>query len=245
MTPAMEISFCGSSPRRRKVCGSGFISKAVAVSTTFMLRSFSRYLSMGWPETKKPRTSFSFWRRVCSSHSATLGRASSPLWLAEEWMSASKMPKRPCWPAASSRCDFWARSMALSSAAVELRAAAEGVHGSGLDEGLEDALVEEAKVDFFAELPEAGEALLPCCLHCGACGDDGFDGVVADVLDGGEAEADGLPLGVTIGVKLASETWTLGGTTGMFISRHSEMYLTTLSGLEVSLVSSAAMNSTG
>ena len=48
-----------------------------------------------------------------------------------------------------------------------------------------------------------------------------------------------------MGVKLASETWTLGGTTGMFISRHSEMYLTTLSGLEVSLVSSAAMNSTG
>ena len=62
-----------------EVCGSGFISQAVAVSTTFMLRSFSRYLSIGWPETKKPRTSFSFCRRVCSSHSATLGSASSLL----------------------------------------------------------------------------------------------------------------------------------------------------------------------
>ena len=126
---------------------------------------------------------------------------------------------------------------------AELGAAAEGVHGAGLDEGLEDALVEKAEVDLFAELVEAGEARLPCCLQRGARGDDGFDGVVADVFDGGEAEADGLPL--SMGVKLASETCTLGGTTEMFISRHSEMYLTTFSGLEVSLVSSAAMNSTG
>ena len=65
---------------------------------------------------------------------------------------------------------------------------------------------------------------------------------MADVLDGGEAEADGVRRS---GVKLASEICTLGGTTGMFISRHSEMYLTTFSGFEVSLVSSAAMNSTG
>ncbi len=50
-----------------------------------------------------------------------------------------------------------------------------------------------------------------------------------------------LPASVVIGVKLANEIWTLGGTTGMFISRHSEMYLTTFSGFEVSLVSSAAM----
>ena len=43
-----------------------------------------------------------------------------------------------------------------------------------------------------------------------------------------------LPCGVMMGVKLASETCTLGGTTGMFISRHSEMYFTTFSGLLVS-----------
>ena len=48
-----------------------------------------------------------------------------------------------------------------------------------------------------------------------------------------------------MGVKFASEICTFGGTTEMFISRHSEMYLTTFSGFEVSLVSSAAMNSTG
>ena len=47
------------------------------------------------------------------------------------------------------------------------------------------------------------------------------------------------------GVKFASEIWTSGGRTVMPISRHSPMYLTTFSGFEVSLVSSAAMNSTG
>ncbi len=127
----------------------------------------------------------------------------------------------------------------------ELGAAAKGVHGSGFDERFEDALVEQAKVNLFAELVEAGEALLPCCLQCGARGDDRFDGVMADVLDCRETEANGLSCAVMMGVKLASETCTFGGTTGMFISRHSEMYLTTFSGFEVSLVRSAAMNSTG
>ena len=44
----------------------------------------------------------------------------------------------------------------------ELGAATEGVHGAGFDEGFEDALVEQAEVDLFAELVEADEALLPC-----------------------------------------------------------------------------------
>ncbi len=77
---------------------------------------------------------------------------------------------------------------------AHLCAATEGVHGAGFDEGFEDALVEQAEVDLFAELPKAGEARLPCCLKCVACGDDGLDGVVADVLDGGETEADGSPV---------------------------------------------------
>ena len=47
------------------------------------------------------------------------------------------------------------------------------------------------------------------------------------------------------GVKFASEICTSGGRTVMPISRHSPMYFTTFSGLDVSLVSSAAMNSTG
>ena len=50
---------------------------------------------------------------------------------------------------------------------------------------------------------------------------------------------------MTEGVKLASEIWTSGGTTAMPISLHSEMYFTTFSGLEVSLVRREAMNSTG
>ena len=47
------------------------------------------------------------------------------------------------------------------------------------------------------------------------------------------------------GVKSASEKSTSGGSTGMFISRHSLMYLTTFSGFEISDESSAAMNSIG
>ena len=58
-------------------CGSGFISHAVAVSTTFRFRSFSRYRSSGCPETKNPRTSFSFCSRVCSSQSGAGGNAST------------------------------------------------------------------------------------------------------------------------------------------------------------------------
>ena len=54
-----------------------------------------------------------------------------------------------------------------------------------------------------------------------------------------------FPFSVCMGVKFASDICTFGGTTGMFISRHSPMYFTTFSGFDVSLVSSAAMNSTG
>ncbi len=54
-----------------------------------------------------------------------------------------------------------------------------------------------------------------------------------------------FPFSVRTGVKFASEFCTFGGTTSMFISRHSPMYFTTFSGFDVSEVSSAAINSTG
>ena len=47
------------------------------------------------------------------------------------------------------------------------------------------------------------------------------------------------------GVNCAPLTCTSGGSTLIFISLHSPMYFTTFSGLDVSEVSSAAMNSTG
>ena len=53
------------------------------------------------------------------------------------------------------------------------------------------------------------------------------------------------PIASPAGVKFESEMCTFGGNTGMFISRHSEMYFTTFSGFDVSLVSNAAINSTG
>jgi hypothetical protein len=48
-----------------------------------------------------------------------------------------------------------------------------------------------------------------------------------------------------VGVKVAAEVCTSGGTTEILISRHSPMYFTTFSGFDVSEVSKAAMNSTG
>ena len=50
------------------------------------------------------------------------------------------------------------------------------------------------------------------------------------------------PSGVTSGVNCAPEVCTSGGSTLIPISRHSPMYFTTLSGFDVSEVSSAAMN---
>ena len=52
-----------------------------------------------------------------------------------------------------------------------------------------------------------------------------------------------MPVG--LGVKSAPEICTSGGSTAMPISRHSLMYLTTFSGLEISELNNAAMNSTG
>src|ERR1035441_3730451 len=53
------------------------------------------------------------------------------------------------------------------------------------------------------------------------------------------------PVDDTYGVNWAPDTSTSGGWTLMLISLHSPMYLTTFSGLDVSDVSNAAMNSTG
>ena len=71
------------------------------------------------------------------------------------------MPKSPCWPAAASLLGFLGALHGLVDGGGDLCAAAEGVHGSGFDEGLEDALVEQAKVDLFAELPEAAKPGFP------------------------------------------------------------------------------------
>jgi len=169
--------------------GSGFISQAVAVSTTLRLRSFSRYLSRGWPETKKPRTSFSFWRRVCSSHSGAAGRASSSgagvggaglVEHAEEAVLAG----------GGVALGLLGAFDGLVECGEDGGAGAKGVEGSCLAEGLEDALVHEAEIDFVAELPERCEAFSPPRLQFVSRGEDGVDGVVADVLDGREAEAD-------------------------------------------------------
>ncbi len=78
--------------------------------------------------------------------------------------------------------------------AGDLGAGSECIHGSGFVQRFEHALVEAAEIDLFAELPQAREALLPFCSKFGPSGDDRFDGVVADVLDGGEPEADRLSL---------------------------------------------------
>ena len=56
----------------------GLRSQASEIGITAgRLRSFSAYLSSGWPETKKPSTSFSLASRSLSSQSATWGRSSA------------------------------------------------------------------------------------------------------------------------------------------------------------------------
>ena len=70
----------------------------------------------------------------------------------------------------------------------ELAALAQRVERAGLDERLDHALVHHAQIDLLAELPEAVEAAADFFARL----EDGFDGVAADVLYRGQAEADGL-----------------------------------------------------
>jgi hypothetical protein len=70
------------------------------------------------------------------------------------------------------------------------RGGAEGGHRVRLDKGFHDALVHRPQVDALAEIVERAErtgllATIPD-------GGDRLDGPLADVLDGGESEADPL-----------------------------------------------------
>ena len=64
-----------------------------------------------------------------------------------------RSPKRPCWPAAASRCDFCARSIALSSAAMSCERLPKAVQRAGLDERFEDALVHAGADRLFRRTP--------------------------------------------------------------------------------------------
>ena len=66
-----------------------------------------------------------------------------------------------------------------------------------LDEAFEDALVEEAGLDAFAEIVEGFEFTLA---QAGIA--NGFGGVFADVFDGGHAEADGIADGSEVEIAL-------------------------------------------
>ena len=63
----------------------------------------------------------------------------------------------------------------------------ERIHGATLDEAFEDALVEEAGLDALAEIVERFEFAAIEARFA-----NGFGGVLADVFDGGHAEADGI-----------------------------------------------------
>ncbi len=68
-------------------------------------------------------------------------------------------------------------------------AAAERIHCAGLDERFQNALVEQAEIDVLAKLVDGFEAA-----ELLARGDDGFDGIAADVLYRSQAEADGFSM---------------------------------------------------
>jgi hypothetical protein len=90
-------------------------------------------------------------------------------------------------------CCFWVQS------GEDLRALAEAVQRACLAEAFEHTLVHQAQVDRFAELPQRGEARLSLCCELFARGEDAFDGVVADVLDGCETEANAVACGREVG----------------------------------------------
>ena len=247
ITPAIVIS-AGSGPPRRNCCGSGFISHAVTVSTTFIFRSFSLYLSSGCPLTKKPSTSFSFCSRVCSSHAGTLGSAST----CDDatTTSESKIPNSPDCPESLSFCAFCARSIAPSSAAITCsRLPSESIAPALINDSSTRLFISRRST-FSQNSHRLAKPVLPvACSSARAASTDSIalwpTFLIAARPNRIASTCSPAAFAITLGVKLASEICTSGGTTAMPSSRHSEMYLTTFSGFDVSLVSSAAINSTG
>ena len=147
----------------------------------------------------------------------------------------------PCCPAALSFCAFCARSIAPSSAAITAARLPK--------QSMAPALISDSSTRLFNNrrstrsqkshklansVPSARASIIDTIALCPTF-----------LIPASPNPIASTPSLVFTGVKFESLTCTLGGTTGIPISRHSEMYFTTFSGFEVSLVSSAAMNSTG
>ena len=95
---------------------------------------------------------------------------------------------KPCCPLSASRCRFWPNLHGAVQHGQQLRALrAQRIKRSGLDQALDNALVQQAQIHILAELHQVVKAaqLLPRRQHR-------FDGRGADVLDGGQAKADGV-----------------------------------------------------
>ena len=157
MTPAMAISFSGAWPRR-PFEGAGFISSAAATSTTpGRLRSFSAYLSSGWPETKKPSTSFSAARRWLSSRSGTLGRSSCLRAVGRNVEDA----KESGLPGRYIALGLLRALHGLVDGGQQLCAAAEGVERASLDQRFNNALVQQAQDRPSRRIPERMRSSCP------------------------------------------------------------------------------------
>ena len=146
------ISSAGSLwlPQRRS--GGLRSSASATVITPGRLRSFSAYLSSGWPETKNPSTSFSLASRSPSSQSATRAdrRRCAPCAGA-----SSKRPKRPVCPCVRVLLRFLRALHRFVDGGEQLPARSHRIERAGLDERLDHALVHHAQIDLLAELPEA------------------------------------------------------------------------------------------
>ena len=99
------------------------------------------------------------------------------------------MPKSPAWPAATSRCVFCARSMVLSTAASSC---ARRPNESSAPALTSDSMTRlfSSRRSIFSQNSWKDAKLFPSCSELRARGQDRFDGVAPDVLDGREAEAD-------------------------------------------------------
>ncbi len=107
MTPAIWISFCGSSPPAAEDLRLGLHLAGGDGVDDLHVAEFLAVLVHGVAGDEEAEDFFFVLQAgvlvpLGYAGECVLRRCS----LDEGWASASKMPKRPCWPAASSRCDF-------------------------------------------------------------------------------------------------------------------------------------------
>ena len=166
MTPAMAISFCGSDWPRRKTLRLGLhLAGGRGVDDFHVAELFAVLVERVAGDEEAEDLLFVLEAGVLVPVGGG-GRASSAC-VEAAGPSSSKMPKRPCWPAAASRCDFWARSMALSRAAQSWARRPKASMAPALMSDSSTRLLSRRRSTFSQNSQRRGEARLPFRLQSG------------------------------------------------------------------------------